>query len=48
MSLDVEVIVDGTVGGNKALGLTLRLEPLHFSLSSSDGKMRILDPVVVP
>ena len=47
MTFDVEGVVDGIVGGNEALGLTLRLEPLHFSLSSSDGKMRILGPVVV-
>ena len=35
------------MGGNEALGLPLGFEPLHFSLSSSDRKMRILDPVVV-
>ena len=47
MSLDIQVIVDGTVGGNKALGLALRLEALHFSLPPSDRKMGVLDPVVV-
>ena len=47
MSLDVEVIVDGTVGGNKALSLPLGFEALHFSLPSSDRKMRVFDPVVV-
>ena len=47
MSFDVEIVVDGTVGGNEALGLALRLEALHFSLPSSDRKMGVLDPVVV-
>jgi len=46
MSLDVEIVIDGTVGGNEALGLALRLEPLHFPLSSSNRKMRILHPIV--
>ena len=48
MSFDVEIVVDGTVGGNEALGLTLGLEALHLSLSSSDRQMGVLDPVVVP
>jgi hypothetical protein len=30
------------------LGLTLGFEPLHFALSSSDWKVRVLNPVVVP
>lgn len=47
MSLDVEGVVDRTMGGNEALSLALRLEPLHLSLSSSDRKMRVFDPVVV-
>lgn len=47
MSLNVEGVVDGTVGGNEALRLPLRLEALHFALSSSDRKMGVLDPVVV-
>jgi len=46
MRFNVEGIVDGTVGGNEALGLALRLEALHFSLPSSDRKMRILHPIV--
>jgi hypothetical protein len=48
MSLDVETVVDDTVGSNEALGLALGLKALHFSLSSSDRQMRILDSVVVP
>ena len=44
MSLDIEIVVVG----DEALGLTLGLEAMHFSLSSSDRQMRILDPVVVP
>lgn len=47
MTLDIEGVVDRAVGGNEALRLALRLEPLHFSLSSSDRKMRVLDPVVI-
>ncbi len=33
MTLDVEEIVDGDMGGNEALGLPLRLEALHLALS---------------
>jgi hypothetical protein len=47
MTLDVETIVDGAVGGNKALGLALGFEPLHFSLPPADGKVRVLHPVIV-
>lgn len=47
MSLDVEGIVDRRVRGNETLGLSLGLEPLHLSLSSSDRKVRVFDPVVV-
>ena len=47
MALEIECIVDGAVGGDEALSLALGLEPLHFSLASSDWKMRIFDPVVV-
>jgi hypothetical protein len=31
--LDVEKIVDGTVGGNESLGLALRFKTLHLSLT---------------
>ena len=47
VTLDVEGIVDGRVGGNEPLGLPLGLEPLHFPLSSSDGQVGIFNPVVV-
>lgn len=47
MTLDIEGVVDRGVGGGKPLGLVLGLEALHLSLSSSDGKVRVLDPVVV-
>lgn len=48
MTLDAEGVVDCTVGRNEPLGLTLGLEPLHFSLPSSDRQMRILRPIVIP
>jgi len=47
VTLQVEGVVDRGVDGNEALSLALGLEALHFPLSSSDWKMRILDPVVV-
>jgi hypothetical protein len=45
--LDIEGVVDCTVGGNEPLGLILGLEPLHFSLPSSDREVRIFHPIVV-
>ena len=47
MGLDVEAVVYGTVGRNEALGVTLRFEPLHFSLSPADGQVRVFHPVIV-
>ena len=47
MTLDVEGVVDGAVGGGEALSLSLGLESLHLPFSSSDGKVGVLDPVVV-
>jgi hypothetical protein len=47
MAFDVEAVVDRTIGGNEALSLALGLEPLHFSLPSSDREMRVFDPAVV-
>jgi hypothetical protein len=35
MALDVEVIVDGGMNGQEALGWPGRLEPLHLVLASS-------------
>src|SRR3954454_15529213 len=40
------LIVDPVVGGEEALGLARRLEPLHLPLSPSGRLMRILRPVV--
>lgn len=47
MPLGVEVIVDGSVDGSKALGLDLRLEELHLALSPPNTEMRMLDPVIL-
>ena len=46
MLLDVEIIIDGSVGGEEPLSRSLRLELLLFSFSSSDGQVRVLGPVV--
>ena len=48
MTLDVEVVVDGGVDGEKALRGSGRLEALHFSFSSSDRLMRVLGSIVLP
>jgi hypothetical protein len=47
VTLKIESVVDGAVGGNEALSVALGLESLHFSLPSSNGEMRVFDPVVV-
>lgn len=47
VSLDIEGVVDCAVGGNETLRLALRLEPLHFSFSSSDKEMRVFSPIVI-
>jgi len=47
MPLDCEEIVDGSVGGDEALGLALRFEALHLSLSSPHRKVRVFRPVVI-
>jgi hypothetical protein len=47
MTLDVEEIGDGSVNGDEALGLALRFEALHLSLSSSHRKVRVFRPVVL-
>ena len=46
-TLDVKAVVDGAMGSNEALGLTLRFEPLHFSFSPADGQVRVFNPVIV-
>jgi len=35
VTLEVEEIVDGAVGGDEALSLALRFEALHLAFSSS-------------
>lgn len=47
VTLEIEDIVDGGMGGSEALSLTLGFEPLHLSLASSDGEMAVFDPIVV-
>ncbi len=47
MTLDVKAVVAGTMGGNESLGLTLRFEPLHFSLSLADRQVKVFHPVIV-
>ena len=47
VALEIERIIDCTVGGNEALSLTLGLEPLHLSFPSSDGKVTVLSPIVL-
>ena len=46
VTLKIEGVVDGGVGGKKSLGGSLRLELLLFALPSSNGQMRVLGPVV--
>ncbi len=48
MSLDVEGVVDGGVGGEESLGGRLALEELHLQFASSDRQVGILDPIVLP
>ena len=47
MALQVEGVVNGGMGGEKALSGSWRLEPLKFSLSSPDWLVRILRPIVL-
>src|SRR3954469_3066126 len=46
MVLQVEGIADGSVGAEKSLCGSGRLEPLHFLLSSSHDLVRIFGPVI--
>ena len=48
MALEVEIVVDGSVHIEKALGRSSRLEPLQFPLSSSHGLVGILGAIVRP
>lgn len=47
MTLDIEGIVDRTVGGDEPLSLALGLELLHFSLPSSDRKVTVFNPIII-
>jgi hypothetical protein len=46
--LRVEQVIDGAVGGEKALCGTLGFEPLLFSLPLSKWQVVILSPIVLP
>ena len=48
MTLDVEGVADGGVGGEKPLRRSSRFETLHSSFALSDRQVRILGPVVLP
>lgn len=47
MSLEVEGVVDGGMGGEESLGGRLALEELHLPFASSDRQVGILDPIVL-
>lgn len=46
VAVELEVVVDMAVGGEEALGMAGRLEPLHLPLWWSGGLVRHLDAVV--
>jgi hypothetical protein len=46
MRLKVEAVLDGSVGGEEALGGALRFELLLFPFSSSDRQVRVFGSVV--
>ena len=48
MAIEVEVIMDGCVNGDKFLKRDIASETLHGSLSSSERLMGIFRPVVQP
>ena len=48
MALKVEIVMDGSVHIEKALGGASRLEPLHFTLSSSHDLVGVLGAIVRP
>src|SRR6202040_2369315 len=47
MALKVEIIVDGGMHAEEALGGSSRLEPLHLALSSPYRLMRVLRPIIL-
>jgi hypothetical protein len=48
MALKVEVVVDGGMHAEQALGGSSRFEPLHLALPSSHHLMRVFGPIVPP
>jgi hypothetical protein len=46
MALKVEVVVDGGMHAEEALGRSSRFKPLHLALSSSYRLMRVFGPIV--
>jgi hypothetical protein len=48
MPLKVEIIVDGGMHGQEALGRSSRFEALHLVLSSSHHLMRVFGSIVPP
>ena len=48
MAAEQEEVVDPVMGGEEALCLARRLEPLHLPFSSSRRLMRVLRPVIEP
>jgi hypothetical protein len=48
VALKVERVMDGSVHIEKALSRASRVEPLHFSLSSSHDLTGILGAIVLP
>jgi hypothetical protein len=46
VSTELEVVVDPALGGEEALCMARRLEPLHLPFSSSRGLVRHLDRVL--
>src|ERR1700738_4859565 len=48
VALKVEIVMDCCVHVEKALGRTSRLEPLHFTLSSSHHLMGVFRAIVLP
>ena len=46
MALDIEGIVGGGMGGEKALDGTLRFEPLPFALPPPDRQVRVFGGIV--
>jgi len=48
VALKVEIVMDGCMHVEEALGRASRLEPLHFTLSPSYTLVRVLGAIVRP